>query len=444
MKPHVGVFEVLVVIGVAAAAWVAWSRLRAPAQGARVTLPPAAAQVPGQRSGPQASALPSAAMSSTPPQNAAPQNAAPQNAAPQNAAPQNAAPQNAAPQNAAPQNAAPQNAAPQNAAPQNAAPQNAAPQNAAPQNAAPQNAAPQAPAPQPDSTQPAVAQSEAPAPPPPAPAVEPPPPPKPEHDHADSARRILEAWEDPAALKALAAQLTERGDPRGELLAIQLQGPAGSPRELELIAANQAHWVPPGTKAKAFDRGLPVSVEWESSTRPEHAGWLSVEELVCTADPTTPGSPLDGPLPRLKHLHGLRGSISDPHWRKLYKRVATLQLRELDEAMLKRLANTLPRFERLERLSFTESHVALPDLAAALVRAAPPKLAQVELPAWGFGPRDVEAAAQALAAREVRWSMRLQVGSGSVAVHLGHAGASLDTGATPDRGDLARARELVP
>ncbi len=258
-------------------------------------------------------------------------------------------------------------------------------------------------------------------------------------------RRILDAWNDPAALQAIAAELTARADARGELLTLTLARAIGappSPRELELTAAHHAQWAPPGTRAQAFERGLPSVVEWQGTTRPDHPAWLAVEEIVCAADPTTPGSPLDGQVPKLKSLQRLRGSITDPHWRKLYKRIERLHFADLDEALLKRLANTLPRFERLEVLAFTECRIAVQDLAATLVRAAPPKLARVELPAWGFGPRDIEAVVQALGGRQVPWTITLHVGTSGVALRIGHAGASL-VGEGGDRNDVARARELL-
>ncbi|MBL8956443.1 MAG: hypothetical protein JNK82_37055 [Myxococcaceae bacterium] len=305
-----------------------------------------------------------------------------------------------------------------------------APATAAPATVAPATVAPATVAPATVEAAPAV----------PAPAVVVAPPPEPIDVVV---RRILDAGDDAGALKTLASEL---GGARGELLALQLERPAGTPptpREGELIAANHAEWAPPGTKAKVFERALPVTVSWEAATRADHAGWLSVESITCVADPTTPGSPLDGTVPRLKHLHRLTGAISDPQWRKLYKRVVTLHFRELDEALLKRLANTLPRFERLEKITFTESHVPAQDLATALVRAAPPKLTGVDLPAWGVGPRDVEAAVQAISERQVGWTLGLQVRDGKVWVRIGKGGATLHASGTPDRADVARARELL-
>ena len=131
----------------------------------------------------------------------------------------------------------------------------------------------------------------------PPPALPPPPPPPPppltgfEHD-ATAMRLLAAVYEDLASdtnRMVLADRLLELGDPRGEMIALQLararsRRPA-SPRERELITQYGHTWVKlPGLALYGFRRGfLATAVVDDRATQDrgwhEHPAWATVEEL---------------------------------------------------------------------------------------------------------------------------------------------------------------------
>jgi uncharacterized protein (TIGR02996 family) len=138
----------------------------------------------------------------------------------------------------------------------------------------------------------------------------------------DCARQLFEAVEaDPAAdgpRLVLADALTERGDPLGEFIAIQVTAAGGRTkglarhRENELLRAYRSRWVPPGVEAGSavFSRGLLQSCTWQAPTDPAHWGWRMVEVLHCSGvGGVAPGSMpfARSSLPSLQTVTGVRG-----------------------------------------------------------------------------------------------------------------------------------------
>jgi len=131
------------------------------------------------------------------------------------------------------------------------------------------------------------------APPPALPPRPPPPPPLTGFEHDATAMRLLAAvYEDLASdsnRMVLADRLLELGDPRGEMIALQLargrsRRPA-SPRERELITHYGHSWAKlPGLALYGFRRGfLATAVVDDRATQDrgwhEHPAWATVEEL---------------------------------------------------------------------------------------------------------------------------------------------------------------------
>jgi uncharacterized protein (TIGR02996 family) len=117
-------------------------------------------------------------------------------------------------------------------------------------------------------------------------------------DLADDTRRLL-----------FADALTERGDPWGEFIVLQVQAALEPPladnapprargmgklREAELRRAHGASWIPPGVRPfpLRFERGFLISCACAEATDPADPRWRTVQHLV---HETTRGSPLEGP-----------------------------------------------------------------------------------------------------------------------------------------------------
>ncbi|MBL9038239.1 MAG: TIGR02996 domain-containing protein [Archangium sp.] len=109
----------------------------------------------------------------------------------------------------------------------------------------------------------------------------------------------------------LADALLERGDPRGEFIALQLMnGGAGTERAVELLAAHGQAWVPEGvdvTRA-AFRRGFVSACIWERDVDPADERWRTIEVISCALRPRRLNferSPLLGALPALQVIEGV-------------------------------------------------------------------------------------------------------------------------------------------
>lgn len=127
--------------------------------------------------------------------------------------------------------------------------------------------------------------------------------------------------DDDAPRSVLADLLQERGDPRGELIALQLARGEPGPRERALLRAHAREWlgaIAPaiGTKHLGFERGfvarceiigppgcdLAARLEWATVTFADVRGWRP------------PLAPLLARMPVLRTLHGLaRASLACGH-----------------------------------------------------------------------------------------------------------------------------------
>jgi hypothetical protein len=158
---------------------------------------------------------------------------------------------------------------------------------------------------------------------------------------------VAEVFADPsmsdARLLVLADELTERGDPRGELITVQLAKP-GSRREQQLLKTYRRLWlgpIEPNVDEVVWRRGFPVEArlrhhDEDNATRRE---WATFETLDIQHAPTTIGKLLFGGACR--SLRRLR-------------RVRAAQLREMTR-------DELPLLETLHGSCYDLPH---PDLAA--------------------------------------------------------------------------------
>jgi uncharacterized protein (TIGR02996 family) len=121
--------------------------------------------------------------------------------------------------------------------------------------------------------------------------------------------------DDDAALLVLADALSERGDPLGEFITIQVQA---SPlrakglallRERALLDEHRRRWAPPATRFHRFRRGLLRRCQLTGPTDPDHRGWRSLDRLELLLPPDLPAPtalPFRGTaLARLVDLNGL-------------------------------------------------------------------------------------------------------------------------------------------
>lgn len=103
---------------------------------------------------------------------------------------------------------------------------------------------------------------------------------------SDPERALLAAvYADPASDDArlvYADWLTERGDPRGELIQLQcLGGPSARPRVRELLAVHGARWsrVPVGASSVEFERGFPARATLVRGADIADPAWATVHTL---------------------------------------------------------------------------------------------------------------------------------------------------------------------
>jgi predicted Zn finger-like uncharacterized protein/uncharacterized protein (TIGR02996 family) len=99
--------------------------------------------------------------------------------------------------------------------------------------------------------------------------------------------QVWAAPDDDAPRSVLADHLTERGDPRGELLAIQLaepDGPTGLAKgRAKQLKRHYVDWLPKGVEphTAVFHRGFLRACRWVAPTDPSHREWKTVERLDC-------------------------------------------------------------------------------------------------------------------------------------------------------------------
>ena len=123
--------------------------------------------------------------------------------------------------------------------------------------------------------------------------------------------RVGEAFDDVDTLRVLSDALQERGDPRGRLLAMQLDEELGRDlmRKVKinvLLRDFGPQWAPPGARVLEYRRGIPHSLVWEQAvTDPEHPAWRLVRELDCALTSVPTPSVFDVERPRLRAVTGL-------------------------------------------------------------------------------------------------------------------------------------------
>lgn len=185
-------------------------------------------------------------------------------------------------------------------------------------------------------------------------------------------------YEDPTDLsrrQVLADALLERGDPRGEFIALQLSG-NDEKRQAALIKRHGKEWSGPFAKVAddvRFEGGFITSVRLKRMTQARFAVLASAREWA-TVKRVTPG------IPRLtRTMISLEdpGAVSEETLRsyvrdKLSLPIKHLHLDELNDAMLP----TLKSFQRLETLSVPVSSLRLTE---HLLMAAWPALKAMEL-----------------------------------------------------------------
>lgn len=178
----------------------------------------------------------------------------------------------------------------------------------------------------------------------------------------DERTRLLERIranpEDDGPRLGLAELLTQRGDPRGRFIDLQVQY-AKQPELNVKVRMNVlqrdhgAAWLPPGVRAESavFRRGFLVDAEWVSATDPSHPEWALLEVLRCPDISEGDASPLAVARPQLRELHRATQDLLDE-----LLRAPPVGLRELDVALplgrfLHRTPEELSVFSRLDSLA---------------------------------------------------------------------------------------------
>lgn len=144
-------------------------------------------------------------------------------------------------------------------------------------------------------------------------AAPPPPPPPPTDELGQWLVRVTDRPDDVALRLVFADWLLERGDPRGRLMALQLEDERSPPdlmRKVKINVLVRDHgpsWCPPGTRPRAFRRGLPSAVEWNAPTDPAHLAWRSIDTVHCALPegPVPRGSPFAFARPTLRAVTGV-------------------------------------------------------------------------------------------------------------------------------------------
>lgn len=169
--------------------------------------------------------------------------------------------------------------------------------------------------------------------------------------------QICAAPADDGPRRALADLLKDRGDPRGQFIALQLDVASGkddpqTQAKLEVLQREHADgWLPPGVKRETavFHRGFPHDLEWIAETDRDHPAWRTVDTLRCRLD-APKSSVLAHARPLLRAVRG----VSGPLLSQLIS-IRPTALEELEAhvtlAELGQLARQLEHFPRLKALA---------------------------------------------------------------------------------------------
>ena len=132
-----------------------------------------------------------------------------------------------------------------------------------------------------------------------------------ERAHFDA---VVAVPDDDARRLVLADALAERGEPRAELISLQIAeqfarlDPARAARVHELLGAHGERWVPVGVdpRRSRFRRGFLDDATWFAATNPHHPDWRLVKTLRC--DPQLANVPASFVGFRLDWLETLLGA----------------------------------------------------------------------------------------------------------------------------------------
>lgn len=230
-----------------------------------------------------------------------------------------------------------------------------------------------------------------------------PSPPRPPSDLGsaeDLVRAAHERFDDLPGLQVIADRLCELGDPRGELMALQLaRGAAGQPshEETRLVRGHANEWIPHGIdpSSASFERGLFVRGTCTGAVDARHVAWQTVRALHFESSfgPSGP-SPLNAKLPRLRELTGLNVGTVLPQLSNVSKELELLFVNDVDAHWARAAMTQLKEYAALHTLGFESIR---PGSEPALVlehvlSQRPPRLAQLWLPSYLFNLRDVQRA----------------------------------------------------
>lgn len=254
--------------------------------------------------------------------------------------------------------------------------------------------------------------------------------------------RVLERPDDDAPREIYADALSERGDPRGEFIQVQLSRARGSvsaaleARELELLQAHGQAWagVDPKRVEVSFRRGFVERAVVRDRSLLEDGLFLREPVVALEVRPSPPSLDVAALLampwvPRLRALtfasSRLLGGMSGEPFRALLETRALRELQALgfegqrlgDRGLAALSAQAPAAFPRLQRLSVREDSLGVTGLAALCATKWGRALEHVDLSANGLSSTALEVL---LRGAPLRWRSLTLDGD-----ELGNAGAVL-------------------
>lgn len=259
---------------------------------------------------------------------------------------------------------------------------------------------------------------------------------------------LVETPDDLALRSVIADRLQAIGEPRGELIALQLAGAPGTARRIaKLLEAHADEWVGglPGVdpESRVFERGFLTSVHVHLARQPiarslDHREWATVEALSVVGDSTTDVAALVARMPLLRRFAG-------PPW--AIEQLATTAAAQAIETLIVD-DDYLPSAKVFHGLRVVLARKRWSSSATSIGA-----LAELGLHAAGYLEADLEIVPATLRATRNRRSMELRFSFSPIStstipgwqlrIPAGHELAHLQYGGHPARTDVVPILEML-